>query len=203
MYIASQVLVCLADVLYIISMLTKKKISLVMFLFFSDILFATHYFLLDGGLTGAATIMVDVVYLVVMYVLEKYNKTKYNLLTTIIAMIITVVLSIVTWQGAISIMPMMSMLIYLTTMIFTNVIIVKSGALTRNLINIIYMFIIHSWFGGGLEIVLMLSAVVGIIINYKNSKNNLKNGEVKKDQANNPQTNSVQENNNELTDENR
>ena len=132
MYIASQVLVCLADVLYIISMLTKKKISLVMFLFFSDILFATHYFLLDGGLTGAATIMVDVVYLVVMYVLEKYNKTKYNFLTTIIAMIITVVLSIVTWQGAISIMPMMSMLIYLTTMIFTNVIIVKSGALTQS-----------------------------------------------------------------------
>lgn len=203
MYIASQVLVCLADVLYIISMLTKKKISLVMFLFFSDILFATHYFLLDGGLTGAATIMVDVVYLVVMYVLEKYNKTKYNFLTTIIAMIITVVLSIVTWQGAISIMPMMSMLIYLTTMIFTNVIIVKSGALTRNLINIIYMFIIHSWFGGGLEIVLMLSAVVGIIINYKNSKNNLKNGEVKKDQTNNSQTNSVQENKAELTDENR
>ena len=182
LYIISQVLVCLADILYVVSMLTKKKISLVMFLLFSDILFASHYFLLDGGLTGAATILVDVVYLIIMYLLEKYNKTKFNLLTTIIAMIVTIALSIVTWQGAISLMPMFSMLIYLTTMIFTNVIIVKSGALCRNLINIIYMFLIQSFFGGGLEIVLMLSAIIGIVINYKNSKkDNNKNIEYKSD----------------------
>ena len=79
-------------------------------------------------------------------------------------------------------MPMFSMLIYLTTMIFTNVIIVKSGALCRNLINIIYMFLIQSFFGGGLEIVLMLSAIIGIVINYKNSKkDNNKNIEDKSD----------------------
>ena len=48
------------------------------------------------------------------------------------------------------------------------------------------MFLIQSFFGGGLEIVLMLSAVIGIIINYKNSKkNNNKNIEDKSDIENN------------------
>lgn len=170
-YIISQVLVCIADVLYVVSMLTKKKISLVMFLLFSDILFASHYLLLEGGLTGAATILVDVVYLVIMYLLEKYNKTKFNLLTTIIAIAVTIILSILTWETALSLLPMFSMLIYLFTMIFKNLVIVKSGALVRNTLNVIYMFLIASYFGAGLEIALMGSAIVGIIINWKHNKN--------------------------------
>lgn len=196
-YIISQVLVCLADLLYVISMLTKKKISLVTFLFISDVLFASHYFLLDGGLTGAATILIDVVYLVVMFLLEKFDKTKFNLLTTILAIIATIIVSIFTWESAISLLPMFSMLVYLATMIFTNLVICKTGALIRNTLNVIYMFLIASYFGAGLEIVLMISAIVGIILNYNANKKKEKAGLTSESKQENETENNT-ENSNEI-----
>lgn len=174
MFILSQILVCIADLFYIISMLNKKKKGLVFYLIISDILFASHYLCLQGY-TGAATIFVDVVYLAIMYILEKKDKTKYNTIVTIGAMAITIILSILTWGGAISLLPMFSMLIYLTTMIFSNVVIVKSGALIRNCLNVIYMFILASYFGAGLEICLMFSAIVGIFLNIKDKKQKQEN----------------------------
>ena len=169
MYILSQVLVCIADLFYIISMLNKNKKGLVFYLIVSDILFALHYICL-GGWTGAATIFVDVIYLTIIYLLEKYDKTKYNIFVTISAMIITIILSVLTFDTALSLFPMFSMLIYLTTMIFSNVVIVKAGALVRNTLNVIYMFILSSYFGAGLEICLMISAIIGIISNIKDKK---------------------------------
>jgi hypothetical protein len=90
-------------------------------------------------------------------------------------MAITIALSILTWSGAISLLPMLSMLIYLTTMIFSNVVIVKSGALVRNCLNVIYMFILASYFGAGLELCLMISAIIGIFLNIKDKKQKQEN----------------------------
>lgn len=174
MYILSQVLVCIADLFYVISMLNKNKKGLVLYLIISDILFASHYLCL-GAWTGAGTIFVDVVYLVIIYILERKQKTKYNIYVTLGAMIITILLAILTWDTAFSLLPMFSMLIYLTTMIFTNVVIVKTGALIRNALNVIYMFILASYFGAGLEICLMISAIIGIILNVKKKKENIEN----------------------------
>lgn len=167
MYILSQILVFIADGFYVCSMLSKRKSNLVLFLIVSDILFASHYLCL-GGFSGAANIFVDVVYLVVIYLLEKYGKDKYNLLATIIAAAISIALTVLTWTSAISLLPMFSMLIYLVGMIFKNVILVKSGALVRNTLNVIYMFLLASYLGAALEICLMISAIVGIVINVKN-----------------------------------
>ena len=69
MYILSQVLVWVADVFYVLSMLNANKKGLVFYLMISDVLFASHYMCL-GGWTGAATIFVDVVYLLIIYILE-------------------------------------------------------------------------------------------------------------------------------------
>ena len=55
MYILSQVLVFIADGFYAGSMLVKKKINLVIFLFLSDVIFATHYMCLVA-FTGAIAI---------------------------------------------------------------------------------------------------------------------------------------------------
>ena len=175
MYILSQIFVVIADVLFVCSMLSKKKIGIVLFLCFSDILFATHYLLLGNGLTGSAIIFLDALYLLVLFILEKTNKTKYTLLTTIIVMIWTIIISIITWNGAISILPMFAMLIYLLGMIFKNIIFVKAGALARNILNIIYLFILTSYVGAGLEIALMISAIIGIIISAVQKSKNKEN----------------------------
>ena len=173
MYIASQVLVFIADGFYAGSMLAKRKILLTVLLFCSNILFATHYLLL-GGITGAAAIFVDSAYLVVIFLLEKFNKQKYNLIPTIIAMILVITLGVITWQGAISLLPMFSILIYLIGMIFTKVFIVKGGALIRHLLNIIYLTLITSYLGACLEFVLMLTALIGITLSVKNYKKQAK-----------------------------
>lgn len=182
MYILSQVLVCIADLFYVLSMLNSKKKGLVFYLMVSDILFASHYLCL-GGWTGAATIFVDVVYLLVMYILEKKEKTKYGLYATVVAMIITIVLAILTWDTALSLLPMFSMLLYLTGMIFTNTVFVKTGSLLRNTLNVIYMFILASYFGAGLEICLMISAIVGIILDYRRQKQTVSIKEDKTEQV--------------------
>lgn len=174
MYILSQIFVCLADLLYVISMLKKEKKSLVCFLIISDIIFACHYMFLKAW-TGAGTIFVDALYLIIIYILEKKNLTKYNLLTTLIAMVVVVVLSILTWVGPISLLPMFAMLFALTGMIFTNVVFVKTGSLIRNTLNVIYMFLITSYFGAGLELCLMASAVIGIFLNLKKNKSTVPN----------------------------
>ena len=169
MYILSQILVFIADGFYVTSMLSKNTQGLIFFLFLSNILFATHYLCL-GGLTGAIIVYIDAIYLIVTYFLNKKNITKYNTLLTFITMACVIAMAVVTWQGAISLLPMFSMLSYLTAMLFSNVIIVKSGAFLRNTLNVIYMFILTSYLGAALEICLMISAIVGIVLNYKKSK---------------------------------
>lgn len=170
MYITSQVLVSISDVIYILSMFTKKKLSFMIMLFISDILFSLHFFFLSGGLTGAIVILFDAVYLAVMYFLEKFNKTKYNLSFTLCSIVICVCLSLITWQGALSLLPMFAMVTYLIAMIFKNIIVTKLGSFSRNLFNVIYMFIIGSYLGAWFGVAIMISAVVGIIIGIYQQK---------------------------------
>lgn len=174
MYITSQILVCIADIFYVLSMLSKKKINLLVLLIISDVLFAAHYFLLAGGLAGGTTILLDAVFLVVIYILEKKEKMQYNKIATIIASCLTIMLSLIAWEGALSLLPMFAMLSYFATICFKNMAIVKIGAILRNLFNTIYLFLIASYFGGGLGIMLIISAIVGAILSYKtNKKENL------------------------------
>ncbi len=169
MYILSQVLVGLADLLYICSMLTKKKTGLLLFLLVSDILFALHYLCLDA-MTGSITIFIDVVFLIAVYLIEKFGNKKYVPIAVILAMIGTIITCIFTWAGPISLLPLFSMLIYLFGMIFSNIIFVKGGAMCRNILNIVYMILITSYVGAGLEFALMISAIVGIILNVRSKK---------------------------------
>ena len=87
-------------------------------------------------------------------------------------MIITIALSILTWSGLISILPMVSMIIYLASMMFKNIIIVKSGAFIRLTLNAIYMLLLDSYFGAGLSVVILAFTIVGIINDNKNKSLN-------------------------------
>ena len=79
MEILAYILVGIADLLFVASMLSKKKNLLVLFLIVSDILFASHYLCL-GGLTGAVNIFVDAGYLIIIFFLERNNKEIRSLL---------------------------------------------------------------------------------------------------------------------------
>ena len=173
MYILSQILIAVADIFFIISMFQKKKMGITLFLLLSDILIAVHYLCL-GALTGGIIIFIDSAFLIVVALLEKFKKTKYTPIAVVITMLSVITTTIITWNGAISLLPMFAVLSYLVGMLFGNVVIVKSGAATRNLFNIIYMFIITSYLGAGLEVCVMISGIVGAVLSYKQLKKNMK-----------------------------
>lgn len=164
MVIASQVIVAFSDLLFVLSILSKKKANLLALLCFSDLTFALHYFLLQAN-SGAWVFIVDAAYLLVIYFLERYGKGKYNIYASIVSVGLVVILCLVSWQGWASILPMIAMSTSLICSCFKNVIIVKSGALTRNILNLVYMLVIpnKSLVGAILQGVLIVVSIVGIV----------------------------------------
>ncbi len=167
MNILATVLVIIADLIYVVSMLTKKKSWLVILLLVSDIFFTCQYLCYKDGLTGSLSIVVDILFLLVVYLLEKYHKEKYTWLASLIAIVLTIVFGIISWSGAISILPLIGMTAYLLGMIINKLYFVKGCALIRNTMNIIYMFLLSQYVGAALEIALAISAVVGIILSLR------------------------------------
>ncbi len=169
-FILSQIIVVLSNVFYIVALLNKKKVYLTLNLCISDILFAVHFALLDG-ITGAVVIIIDAVYLLVVYFLEKNNKQITIYVCTGITTALIIVASILTWSSWSSIFPMMAMLVYLTSMFFTNIIITRGGSFCRGLFNLVYLIIIGSYAGVVLSGVSLICTIVGFIILAKKQKN--------------------------------
>lgn len=169
MYILSQILIILSDVFCIISMMSKNKKYLIFFLLLSTVLFAIHYMCL-GGWTGASIGLLELVFLILLYILEINHKTNLNPYLSVITIILTITLSIITWDGWISLLPMLAMSIYLISMIFKNVIIVKSGTFVRLVLNGIYMLLLKSYFGAGLTLVILIFTIIGIVKDYKSKE---------------------------------
>lgn len=149
--------------------MSKNKKSLIFFLLLSTILFATHYMCL-GGWTGASLGLLELIFLILLYIFEINNKTHLNPYLSVITIILTIILSIITWDGYISLLPMLAMSIYLTSMIFKNVIIVKSGAFIRLILNGVYMLLLKSYFGAGLTLVILIFTIIGIIKDCKRNE---------------------------------
>lgn len=169
MYILSQVLVVIADVIFIVSMLGKQKKNIVFLLIISTVFLAFHYLFLNA-FSGMAISLVEMIFLIVMYILELTKKTQYNIYASIIGIVATIVLSIITWDSWISLLPMFAMISYISTMIFQNIIIVKSGTMVRLILNAIYMFILGSYFGAGFNVLIIIFTVIALINDSKNSK---------------------------------
>ena len=169
MYILSQILIVFSDIMCILSMLSNKKKNIVYYLLVSTVLFGLHYVCLSAW-TGAAIALIELVFLIIMYVLEIKNLTKYNTYLSVVTIVFTILASILTWSGAISLIPMTAMVIYLITMSFKNVIIVKSGTFIRLILNGIYMLIFHSYFGATLTIAILIATIIGVVKDIKKSK---------------------------------
>lgn len=166
LYILSQVLVVISDIFCIISMLNNKKKNIVLFLIISGVLFASHYICL-GAYTGAAIGIIEIAFLLTMYVLELKGKTKYNVLCSVITICLTIMMSVLTWDTWLSALPMLAMIIYLVAMLFANVIIVKLGTFIRLTLNGLYMLLIRSYFGAALSVVILVCTIIGIVKDYK------------------------------------
>jgi len=176
-YIFSQVLVCIADLSFVFSMLSKSKLKLTIFLLGSDVLFSTHYLLL-GAYTGSIIVFIDAAFLIVAFLLQNYNKDNFVSLACFTASVCVTIATILTWSGAISLLPMFAILSYLFAMNFKNLIIVKVGTTIRNVFNIVYVFLIGSYVGALLECCLLINSIVGTILTIKQTKNEQKSSKI-------------------------
>ena len=167
--IISQILIIIADVFFAMSVFSKSKVRVALWLIISYIFFGVHYFFL-GGFTGAYIIFADIIFLTILYFTNKYNKNKFNILFSIIFACISIIITIFTWNGIISLFPMLGMTIYFLGMGISNLVYTKLALGIKNLCNIIYMFILASYIGAGLEIILMACSIIGSIRDYKSNK---------------------------------
>lgn len=170
MFIFSQVLVIIADCFFVLSMLSSNKLKLTVFLLCSDILFALHYLCL-GALSGFIILCIDASLLIVACLLQKFGKEKFLPAVCLIAIILVVCAGILTWAGAISLLPIFAISIYILVMMFKNLIIVKIGTTLRNILNIIYVILIGSYIGAILEFCLLINSIYGTILTIKQYKN--------------------------------
>lgn len=166
MYVLSQILVGISDIFLILSMFSKKKVNVVFYLVLSTILFGAHYVCLSAW-TGAIIALIELMFLIIMFVLEKKGLDKYNTILSIITIIITIIMSVITWVSWISLLPMVAMVIYLLGMIFTNVVIVKSTTFIRLVLNATYMVLIASYLGAGMSVIILVFTIIGIVRDIK------------------------------------
>ena len=163
MYILSQVLAVIADLIFIIAVLSKRKSKLVFILFISDVLFSIHYFILHA-LTGAVAILIDALFMSSAYILERCKKGRYKFVIAILAFAGLVVTGIFAYNGIVSLLPVVYMSICILGVMLNNIIFAKVGALIRNILCATYLLLINSYAGAIIETVLMVATLAGIIM---------------------------------------
>ncbi len=171
MYVLSQILIVFSDIAYVLSMLCKKKSGVILFLFFSGLFFASHYFCLNE-ITASLIVIIDTIFLISLFFIEKYKKEKFIPIFIILTIIACIIVSILTLKDLFSLIILGGMLVYLIGMFFKNVIVVKSCTFIRVTCNMIHMLFVKSYLGAILSLVLLASSIIGIIIDIKNKKKN-------------------------------
>lgn len=162
MYILSQIFVFISAIFFILSVFSKSKIQILFWLIISDIFFATHYLLL-GGFTGSYIVFTDILFLIISFILKKHKKEKAMFFVGIIFACASIVIGIFTWQGYISIFPMIGMTNYFVCMSINNLLVNKISLAINNTTNTIYMFLLQSYVGAIVNTVLVICSTIATI----------------------------------------
>ena len=168
MYILSQIIVVISDILFILSMLSRTKPKVIIYLIVSALFFGIHYLCLQA-FTGAVLSLIELILLIVLYFFEKKYNNQFNIPIVIIFGIITICVSIFTWETWASVIPMISMIIYLSGLIFTNIVFVKASVFVRIVLNVIYMLFIESYIGAVCNVIIVFFTIYGIVKDVKSS----------------------------------
>lgn len=169
MYVLSQVFVVISGILFAISYFLKRKWLILLVNIFNNLFFATHFLLLKSFTAAYAVLLVGF-FLAAVYFLEKFGKEKFIPTVLIVTLPVLFVISFFTWSGFISLMPIIANLSTLIGTTTKNSLFVKLFYLTSTILNTIFMFIIHSYFGFATNLVIVTVGTVGIINHIRTLK---------------------------------
>ena len=162
MFVLSQVFVIISGIIFAISYLFRKKEIILILNVVNNIFFAIHFLVLKS-FTASYSVFVIALFSIVIYFIEKYNKEQFQLLFLIISTILICIISIFTWEGPFSLMPTCASISTLIGTVLNKTLIVKFFYLASTILNTIYLFIIHSYFGFAINIGILVIGIVGII----------------------------------------
>ena len=169
MFVLSQIFIVISGILFALSYLLKKKGLILIVNFFNNVFFATHFLLLKS-FTASYTIFVIAFFLVAVYYLEKHKKQKTIFLALAISLVLVLIISCFTWENILSLIPATASALTLIGSIIKKPLLVKLFYLTSTMLNTIFMFVIHSYFGFAINIGILVVAFVGIYLHLKAKK---------------------------------
>jgi len=169
MFVLSQVFVAFAGVAFASTYFLKSKNNILILSVINNIFFGTHYLLLKQ-FTAAYTVYATILFIVVIYLLEKYNKAKYNLFTAILFSLLSIFITIKTWQGLISLIPFIAIVLSYLACVFKNVYLIKLFNLFSCMATTINLILIKSYLAIAQNLIILILGIIGIILTFKDSK---------------------------------
>ena len=148
-----------AWVILILSYWQKKKISLLIMQIIANILYAIHFYLLDG-LAGTLCNLAGVIILILLYIKEKRNKQMYILIPIIISLFIPIV--IYSYNGLYSLLPVAASIIPLTSNWVNNMKVIKIGGIVGSICWLIYGIYTGSYASMITEVIFIISTILSI-----------------------------------------
>ena len=163
-FIFSQVCVILAMLFLALTYISKDKNRILVFCVISSIMYATQYLLLDAY-TGMIVNMISVVRAIWFFINNKVKKEN-SLYSLILLEMLFLASSIITWNGFISIFPLIACLLFTYSIWQKNIKLYKWIALPVSFLWIIYNVLVGSVFGYISEGILLLVEIIGVITYY-------------------------------------
>ena len=169
MYILSQIFAVASCGFYSATYLAKKKSLIVILNTLNKLCLGIHFLLL-GGFTASLAVFLSILFLITMYFVEHFKKEKYALLISIIFSLLLIPITILTWQNAMSLFSDVATLLVFVGTAFKNTLCVKLFYFVSTILNATYMLIIHSYFGFATSLIILTTAIIGIIKEIKTRK---------------------------------
>lgn len=162
LYVLSQISVVLSCLIYGASFFVRKKHLLLLCNIANNFFFGLQYLLLFQ-LSSALSIFLAIAFFIITYYLEKHNKSKFTPLVSIMGVLLLIVISVLFWNGPLSLLPTIATSLVFIGTIFAQTLEIKLFYLVSTFLNVSFMFIIHSYFGVACNIVIIITAIIGII----------------------------------------
>ena len=167
MYILAQVFMTLNILFFIACFFTKNKTLLFLLQTISSVFFTLQYLCLKAW-PGFYSALAELIRVTLFFFYAKYAiKKPIQICTCVVAFVVTLTLTIVYWEAWYSILPLLGMTAIYLTLYSKYVFVVKIGLLLTVTCSTIYLFLLHSWYSGALEIVNLIIGLVVLVIEIK------------------------------------
>ena len=160
-FIFAQIFGILGAISMLISNWQKTRNKMLSFLILDSICYFMQYILL-GALSGAFTNIVGLIRTLIFKYKNKY-KILNNNITLILILLIYLLVGILSYDGLISMLPVVASIIYTSVLWQNNITIIRIGTFIMILACFIYNIAVKAYMGALVEGVLLISSILAII----------------------------------------